>query len=132
MFIFRICIVSLLSSMHWKNIVFIALPLAGQQLLLICHKVTLYFACRVTGPSKKVTEPAWGSHKAKDTFWNSIIFFSIFHWLSLLFHTKKYTIFLVTFLTLLFQVFRKLYLSISKQYKKQCNYRWILIFPTGY
>lgn len=132
MFIFRICIVSLLSSMHCKNIVFIALPLAGQQLLLICHKVTLYFACRVTGPSKKVTEPSWGSHKAKDTFWNSIIFFFHIPLIEPFIPHKNYTIFLVTFLTLLFQVFRKLYLSISKQYKKQCNYRWILIFPTGY
>lgn len=51
-----------------KNIGFFLLPLAGQQLLLFFHKVTLYFACRVTGPSKKITEPAWGSRRAKDIF----------------------------------------------------------------
>lgn len=61
--------------MYWKNIVFFVLPLAGQKLLLFYHKVTLYFASRITGPSKKVTGPAWGSHRAKDTFSNITFFF---------------------------------------------------------
>lgn len=134
MFIFRICIVSLLSSIYWKNIVFFVLPLAGQQLLLFYHKVTLYFASRITGPSKKVTGPAWGSHRAEDTFSNItfFFFFCIFLWLSFLFHNEKYTRIPVMFLTLFFQLFRKLYLSVSKHYKKRSNYIWIFIFPTSY